>query len=153
MLGGRLLFDQAPDVLVGRIFKQRFRASPPAVIEGRPLLPDEAANDRIHGGARAEEGAGDLGGGATISSEQYDVHPQPPARLPFALHPDDEVLAFRGSDGDTLHGRPSLSWLVGFGVFTMQHRAAVSLFNYPVHLSSHAVPASASFSRASRVRE
>jgi hypothetical protein len=47
------------------------------------------------------------------------VHPQPAAGFAFALHLLDEILAFFRSDGDTLHGRPSLWWLDGFGVFTM----------------------------------
>lgn len=47
------------------------------------------------------------------------MHPQPAAGFAFALHLLDEILAFFRSDGDTLHGRPYLWWLDGFGVFTM----------------------------------
>src|SRR5215210_5253204 len=126
MPGGRVLFEQALDaLLIGRTFQQRFRASPYAVVEGPSPLPDEASDDRVDGGARAEEDPSDLGGRATIGDEQHDVHPQPPAGSLFALHLDDEVLAFLRGDGDTLHGRPSLWWLDGFGVFTMPQEMAV----------------------------
>src|SRR5829696_3006848 len=46
-------------------------------------------------------------------------------RLGFALHLDDEALAYLGGDGDILHVRPSLRWLDGCGVFTMPQRTAV----------------------------
>jgi hypothetical protein len=45
--------------------------------------------------------------------------------LALALHLLDKVLAFGGGDSDTLHGRPSLWWLDGFGVFTMPQEMAV----------------------------
>src|SRR5215218_6335284 len=45
-------------------------------------------------------------------------------RLGFALHLDDEALAFLGGDGDILHVRSSLWWLDGCGVFTMPQRTA-----------------------------
>src|SRR5215211_8589321 len=47
------------------------------------------------------------------------MHPESAAGLHFALHHPDKFLAFFGSDGDTLHWRPSLWWLDGCGVFTM----------------------------------
>jgi hypothetical protein len=46
-------------------------------------------------------------------------------RLGFALHLDDEVLAYLGCDGDILHVRPFLPWLAGFGVLTMPQEMAV----------------------------
>src|ERR687898_3623184 len=74
---------------------------------------------------RAEEDTGDLGRGEPFGDEQRDVHPQPAARFPFALHLGDEALAFFRGNGDILHVRPFLWWLVGFGVFTMPQRTAV----------------------------
>ena len=71
------------------------------------------------------EDPGDLRGRTTVSGERHDVHPKLPARSPFALHLLDESLTFGGSDDDTLHRRPSLSWLAGFGVFTMPQEMAV----------------------------
>src|SRR5918912_1487464 len=103
MRGRQLLFDQTLDVLVRRLLDQRFRASPAAVTKGRLPLPDEASYDHIDGGSRAEKHSADLGRRTTFSAEQHYVHPQPPARLPFALHLSDEVLAFFRSEGDTLH--------------------------------------------------
>src|SRR5215211_4665293 len=47
------------------------------------------------------------------------MHPESAAGLHFALHHPDKFLAFFGSDGDTLHWRPTLWWLDGCGVFTM----------------------------------
>jgi hypothetical protein len=125
LLDGRLLLEQALDPLVGRLIDQRFRASPPAVEEGRLLVPDEASHYRLDGGARALQDPSGLGGRTTVGGEQHYVHPKPPARLTFALHFSDRVLAFGRSDGDTLHGRPFLWWLDGFGVFTMPQRTAV----------------------------
>src|SRR5215210_7902245 len=123
MVGGRALFEQTLDTLVRLLPEQRFRASPSLLVEGRtPPLPEEAASDRIHGSTRAEEDAGDLGGRETVGGEQRDVHPQPSTGFHFALHFDDEILAFFGSDGDILHRRPSLWWLDGFGGFTMPQR-------------------------------
>jgi hypothetical protein len=126
MLDGRLLLEQTPDPLVRRLIDQRSGASPPAVEKGRSLVPDEASHYRVDGGARAEEDPSDLGGRTTVGGEKHYVHPKPPARSTFALHFSDKVLAFGRSDGDTLHGRPSLLWLDGFGVFTMpQEKMAV----------------------------
>jgi hypothetical protein len=51
------------------------------------------------------------GGRAAIGSEKGDVHPEPSTRFHFALHLDDEALAFLGGNDDTLHVRPSLWWL------------------------------------------
>src|SRR5688572_11640815 len=119
MRGGRVLFDEALDALVRLIGEQQPRAAPSAIIESRAPLPEKAGDDRIHGGSRAEEDAGDLGRRATVGSKQRDMHPESAAGLHFALHHPDKFLAFGGSDGDTLHWRPSLSWLDGFGVFTM----------------------------------
>jgi hypothetical protein len=93
MFDGRVLFDQMLDALVRLLPEQRSRAARPAVVEGRAPFPDEAGYDRIHGGARAEEYASDLGGRASVGGEQRDVHPQPAAGLRFALHLDDEALA------------------------------------------------------------
>jgi hypothetical protein len=45
--------------------------------------------------------------------------------LAFSLHFPYEILAFGGGDGDTLHGRPFLLWLDGFGVFTMPQETVV----------------------------
>jgi len=45
--------------------------------------------------------------------------------LAFSLHFPYEILAFGGGDGDTLHGRPFLWWLDGFGVFTMPRETVV----------------------------
>ncbi|MBA2692792.1 MAG: hypothetical protein H0U65_09905, partial [Rubrobacter sp.] len=125
MLDGRVLFDQLLKSLVGLRSEQRPGAARLAVVEGGAPLPQEAGCDGVHGGARAEEDAGDLGGRATVRSEKRDVHPEPAAGLHFALHLDDEALAFRGGDGDILHVRPFLWWLDGFGVFTMPQRTAV----------------------------
>ena len=49
---------------------------------------------------------------------------------------DDEVLAFLGGDGDTLHGRPSLWWLDGFGVFTMPQGTAVCSIILCIYLAA-----------------
>src|SRR5215211_5016982 len=122
--GGRVLFEQTLEALVRLLSEQRFRASSPAVVEGGFALPEEALGDGVDGGARAEKRSGDLGGRATIRGEQRDVHPEPSTGFRLALHPKDEVLAFFGGDDDTLHGRPSLWWLDGFGVFTMPQRTA-----------------------------
>ena len=58
----------------------------------------------------------------------------------FALHLLDEILAFFRSDGDTLHGRPSLWCLDGFGVFTMQQEemavCSIILCIYLVHIQN-----------------
>ena len=124
MFDGRVLFEQLLDALVGLLPEQRSRAARPAVVEGGAAFPDEAGYDRIHGGARAEEHASDLGGRASIGGEQRDVHPQPAAGLRFALHLDDEVFAYLRCDGDILHVRPFLRWLDGCGVFTMPQRTA-----------------------------
>jgi len=125
MRSGRPLFHQTLDALVGRLLERRFRASPSAVEKGGSLLPGEAGRHRIDGGARAEEDAGDLGGRETVRSEQHYVQPQPPARLAFSLHFPYKILAFGGGAGDTLHGRPFLLWLDGFGVFTMPQETVV----------------------------
>jgi hypothetical protein len=112
------------DALVRSFSEQRLRTSPLPVVEGHPPLPSEATDDRVEVGARTEEHAGDLGGRATLRSEQHDVHPQSAAGFRFALHFGDEALAYLGGDGDILHVRPSLRWLDGCGVFTMPQRTA-----------------------------
>jgi len=123
MRGGRVFFEEALDALVRLLLgDQQPRAAPSAVVEGRSPLPEEAGCDRIHGGARAKENAGDLGGRESVGGEQRDVHPEPAAGLRFALHLDDEVFAYLRCDGDILHWRPSLWWLDGCGVFTMPQR-------------------------------
>ena len=64
------------------------------------------------------------------------MHPKPAAGFRLALHRADKVLALFGGEDDTLHGRPFLRWLVGFGVFTMPQEAAVCsiiLCTYLVH--------------------
>src|SRR5215211_1874849 len=127
MFDGRVLFEQLLDALVRLLPEQRSRAARPAVVEGGAPFPSEAGYDRIHGGARAEEHASDLGGRASIGGEQRDVHPQPAAGLRFALHLDDEVFAYLRCDGDILHVRPFLRWLDGCGVFTMPQRTAACL--------------------------
>src|SRR5215210_3137025 len=138
MVGGRALFEQTLDTLVRLLPEQRFRASPSLLVEGRtPPLPEEAASDRIHGSTRAEEDAGDLGGRETVGGEQRDVHPQPSTGFHFALHFDDEILAFFGSDGDILHRRPSLWWLDGFGVFTMPQRTVACSIILCIYLDSN----------------
>ena len=68
MLGGRILFEQLTETLVGLPGEQRLRASLAAVVEGGETLPEESGDDRIHGGARAEEDAGDLGGRAAVEA-------------------------------------------------------------------------------------
>src|SRR5215208_5946704 len=125
VVGRRILFDQMLDALVRSFSEQRLRASPLPVIEGYPPFPSKATDERVDGGARTEEHAGDLGWRATLRSEQDDVHPQSAAGFRFALHLDDEALAYLGGDGDILHVRPSLRWLDGCGVFTMPQRTAV----------------------------
>lgn len=53
----------------------------------------------------------------------------------LTLHsPEDEVLAFLGGDGDTLHRRPSLLWLDGFGVFTMPQRTVACSISLCIYL-------------------
>src|SRR5687768_16178474 len=76
MRGGRVLFDEVLDALVRLIGEQQPRAAPSAIIESRAPLPEKAGDDRIHGGSRAEEDAGDLGRRATVGSEQRDMHPE-----------------------------------------------------------------------------
>src|SRR5215218_4654934 len=125
MLDGRVLFEQFLDMLVGLLAEQRHGAAPLAVVEGRPPFPEKASDDRVDGGARAEEDTGDLGGREPFGGEQRNVHPQPSTRFHFALHLGDEALAFLGDNGDILHVRPFLWWLDGFGVFTMPQRTAV----------------------------
>src|ERR671911_900963 len=87
---------------------------------------------------RAEEDTGDLGRGEPFGGEQRDVHPEPAARFPFALHLGDEALAFFRGDGDILHVRPFLWWLDGFGVFTMPQRTAVCSIILCFYLASRA---------------
>src|SRR5215216_1737740 len=57
-------------------------------------------------------------------------------RLGFALHLDDEALAFLGGDGDILHVRSSLWWLDGCGVFTMPQRTAACSIILCIYLDS-----------------
>src|SRR3954452_11680047 len=59
MPGGRVLFEQALEALVRLLPEQRSRPAPSAVVEARLALPEEAGYDRVHGGARAEEGVGE----------------------------------------------------------------------------------------------
>src|SRR5919107_4632008 len=125
VVGGRILLDRMLEALVRSFSEQRLRASPLAVVEGHPSLTTKASYDRVEGGARTEEHAGDLGGRAILRSEQDDVHPQSAAGFRFALQFGDEALAYLWGDGDILHVRPSLLWLDGCGVFTMPQRAAV----------------------------
>src|SRR5215216_2444441 len=136
MLDGRVLFEQFLDTLVGLLVEQRHGAAPLAVVEGRPPLPEEARDDRVDGGARAEEDTGDLGGREPFGGEQRNVHPQPSTRFHFALHLGDEALAFLGDNGDILHVRPFLWWLDGFGVFTMPQRTAVCSIILGIYLVS-----------------
>src|SRR5215218_5394155 len=124
VVGGRILFDQMLDALVRSFSQQRLRASPLPVIEGHPPQQSDRG-PRRRWCLRTEEGAGDLGGRATLRSEQDDVHPQSAAGFRFALHFGDEALAYLGGEGDILHVRPSLCWLDGCGVFTMPQRTAV----------------------------
>ena len=138
MFDGRVLFEQLLDALVRLLPEQRSRAARPAVVEGGAPFPSEAGYDRIHGGARAEEHASDLGGRASIGGEQRDVHPEPAAGLRFALHLDDEVFAYLGCDGDILHVRPFLRWLDGCGVFTMPQRTAACSIILCIYLVSGA---------------
>jgi len=69
MGGGGVLFEEALDAFVCLLGEQRPRAAPSAIIESRAPLPEKATDDRIHGGARAEEDAGDLARRATVGSE------------------------------------------------------------------------------------
>src|SRR5215211_6290157 len=127
MGGRRLLFEKALDVLFGRLVEQRLRAAPAAILEDAhpSFTPSETLDARIDGGSGAVEGPGDLSGREAIGGKQRYVHPQPTAGFRLALHLADKVLAlFRGED-DTLHGRSSLWWLDGFGVFTMPQGTAV----------------------------
>src|SRR3982750_2580440 len=123
-LGGQHLFREPLDQLLCRFLHHRRGPSAFAVIERLVPLPDEASDDRVDGGTRAEEGAGDLGSRVTFGGKQYDVHSQPSAGFALTLHLADEILAFLRGDGDTLHKRPSLLWVDGFGVFTMPQRMA-----------------------------
>ena len=72
------------------------------------------------------------------------MHPKPAAGFRLAFHHADEVLALLLGEGDTLHGRPFLWWLGGFGVFTMPQEMAVCsiiLCIYLVPLSPSTGPA------------
>src|SRR5215210_2086285 len=124
MLGGRILLQQLLDTLTRLLPEQRSRTAPSVVVEGGAVLPEEAGDNGVDGGARAEEDASDLGGREPVEGEQRDVHPEPSTGLRFALHLDDKALAFLGGDGDILHVRSSLWWLDGCGVFTMPQRTA-----------------------------
>ena len=111
---------------------RRSFASSPAAVPGlfssgrrrRLRPPGGSGRRRRRRWCASRKRSGDLGGRATIRGEQRDVHPEPSTGFRLALHPKDEVLAFFGGDDDTLHGRPSLWWLDGFGVFTMPQRTA-----------------------------
>src|SRR5215212_2096595 len=124
MLGGRILLEQLLDALTRLLPEQRPRTAPSVVVEGGAALPEEAGDNGVEGGARAEEHASDLGGREPVEGEQRDVHPEPSTGLRFALHLDEEPLAFLGGDGDILHVRSSFWWLDGCGVFTMPQRTA-----------------------------
>ena len=92
VVGGRILLDQMLDALVRSFSEQRLRASPLAVVEGHP--PQRSDRRPPRGWClRTEEHAGDLGGRATLRSEQDDVHPQSAAGFRFALHLGNEALA------------------------------------------------------------
>src|SRR5215210_8340759 len=123
--GGRIPLKQLLEALVGLLAEQRPRPARFAVVEGGGSFPEKAGDDRVDGGARAEENPGDLGGRESVGGEKGDVHPEPATGLRLALHFDDEALAYFGSNGDILHVRPFLWWLDGFGVFTMPQRTAV----------------------------
>src|SRR5215211_657435 len=84
VFGGRALFDQTLDVLARCLCDGRFGTSPLAITKGHSSRQGEASGDRINGGPGAEEDPGDLGGRKTLGAEQHYVHPQPPARSPFA---------------------------------------------------------------------
>src|SRR5215211_2200531 len=127
MGGRRLLFEKALDVLFGRLVEQRLRAAPAAILEDAhpSFTPSETLDARIDGGSGAVEGPGDLSGREAIGGKQRYVHPQPTTGFRLALHLADKVLALLGGEDDTLHGRSSLWWLDGFGVFTMPQGTAV----------------------------
>src|SRR5215216_7542178 len=118
------MVEQLLEALTRLLPEQRPRTAPSVVVEGGAALPEEAGDNGVDGGARAEEDASDLGGREPVEGEQRDVHPEPSTGLRFALHLDDEALAFLGGDGDILHVRSSLWWLDGCGVFTMPQRTA-----------------------------
>src|SRR5215216_3692451 len=65
------------------------------------------------------------------------MHPESAAGLHFALHHPDKFLAFFGSDGDTLHWRPSLWWLDGCGVFTMPQGTVACSIILCTYLADH----------------
>src|SRR5215211_4410462 len=160
MGGRRLLFEKALDVLFGRLVEQRLRAAPAAILEDAhpSFTPSETLDARIDGGSGAVEGPGDLSGREAIGGKQRYVHPQPTTGFRLALHLADKVLALLGGEDDTLHGRSSLWWLDGFGVFTMPqgtavcsiilciylvevlHKAGVQAVNRPVPASSLSLP-------------
>jgi len=75
---------------------------------------------------------------STVCTDDYGLPPRAETTRP--IPPGCEVLTSGGSDADTLHGRPSLLWLDGSGVFTMPQEMVVCsiilcTFNYSVHLS------------------
>ena len=73
--------------------------------------------------------------GETVGGEEGDVHPQPAARFPFALHLGDEALAFFRGDGDILHVRP---FLCGWMDWRLYHATKDGrLFNYLALSSSN----------------
>src|SRR5919199_5509538 len=110
---GQLLFHQTLDPLVRWVIQQGFGPSPFAVVKGRLSFLRETIGDRVDGGSGAEKHPGDLGRAVAVGDQQHDVHSQSPGGFALTLHPDDEVLGLLWSEGDTLHGRPSLScgWL------------------------------------------
>jgi hypothetical protein len=59
--------------------------------------------NRVNGGARTVEKAGDVGGRVAIGDKQHDVHAQPTAGLSLALHRPDKFLVLSFGEGDTLH--------------------------------------------------
>src|SRR5215218_3345105 len=138
MGGRRLLFEKALDVLFGRLVEQRLRAAPAAILEDAhpSFTPSETLDARIDGGSGAVEGPGDLSGREAIGGKQRYVHPQPTTGFRLALHLADKVLALLGGEDDTLHGRSSLWWLDGFGVFTMPQGTAVCSIILCIYLVS-----------------
>src|SRR3712207_6473200 len=78
--------------------------------------------DRVDGGSGAEKHPGDLGRAVALRGEHHDVHPQPTAEFSLTLHPKDELLAFFGEEGDTLHTGGRSLWLTSVVLLRCQKR-------------------------------
>ncbi|MDQ5826790.1 MAG: hypothetical protein M3441_21630, partial [Chloroflexota bacterium] len=137
VLYGRVLFHQRLDALLRQFVQKRSRSALTAIVEGLLPLPQEAASDRVDGGARTEKDSADMSRRVAIGSKQHYVHPQPAARLSFTLHKADEFLALFGGEGDTLHLGGRSLWLMSVVLLRCHKRRTACSIILCTYLDRH----------------